>query len=189
MPENAEIQLLPQTRKKVEIKIPGQNKLLFFALGFLVLLGGFYSGLAYYKNLLDEKLSLAEQGLVDLEKSRNKENEDKILALQDRLRIIRPMISSHIFWSAGLAKLQNLTSPQVQIDSLSVNLDKKEFNFKAFTPNYTTLAKQISAFYADDLITDVTLGKVISLPTGKLEFNMQINFDVNKLLKKNLPKR
>ncbi len=186
MLDNGGIRLLPQTRKKIDVKTPGQNKLLVFSFLFVMLIFAFYGGLFLYKKSLFSNLNSIEENIVTLEKSRNKSEEQKILDFKEKLKIVTPLINNHIYWSNGFGKFQSLVSPRVQLESINVSVIKAEFNFKAITDSYTTLAKQIAAFYGDDTITDVILGKVASLSTGKLEFSMQINFDVNKLLKKNL---
>ncbi len=188
MADNGGLQLLPEIRRKIDIRTPGQNKLLFFSLGFLVLLFALYGGLLIYKNSLSNDLAGVEQQLAALEQSRNKSEEMELLRLKDQLGIIKPLIESHIIWSEGLTRIQNLVNPQVQFDSLNANVSKGEYSFKALAASYAAIAKQIAAFYGDEAITDVNLGKIANLPTGRVEFSMQLNLDINKFLKKNLPK-
>ena len=189
MDSNGGLQLLPETRKKIEVKIPGQNRLTTFSFIFLALILALYGGLMLYQGMLSSDLDEIERQLVDIEKGRDKKEEKKMLDLHNTLSIIRPLLESHVVWSEGLTRIQNLVNPQVQFDSLSAKIDREEYIFKAYAPNYAVIAKQIAAFYTDPAIVDVNLGKVTSLPAGKLEFNMLLNLDIDQFLRKNLPKK
>jgi len=183
------LQLLPETRKKLKIAIPGQNRLLVLSLIFLALILALYGGLLVYKNKLSGELNRVEEQLVAVEKSRSKSDEEKLLRLKDQLSLVKPLIDSHISWSDGLARIQNLVNPQVQFESLNVNTTRGEYSFRAFGANYAAVAKQIAAFYTDEAIKDVSLGKVLGLPTGRVDFSIQLSLDVGKLLKKNSPEK
>ncbi len=189
MDSNGGLQLLPETRKKIEVKIPGQNRLTTFSFIFLALILALYGGLMLYQGMLSSDLDEIERQLVDIEKGRDKKEEKKMLDLHNTLSIIRPLLESHVVWSEGLTRIQNLVNPQVQFDSLSAKIDREEYIFKAYAPNYAVIAKQIAAFYTDPAIVDINLGKVTSLPAGKLEFNMLLNLDIDQFLRKNLPKK
>ena len=181
------IQLLPETRKKVEMKIPGENRPVVFASIFAGLILIVYFGLWAYNNKLKGDLDRIGAQLTELEKSRNKTEEANLLRVREQLKVVKPLIEGHVMWSEGFAKLQGLIHPQVYIDSLTAQIEKGEFVFKAYAANYATIAKQIAAFYSEETIKDVNLGKITGLPNGKLEFNIQLAFDIDKMLKKNMP--
>lgn len=186
MADNGGLQFLTETKKKIEVSVPGQNRLLVFSLIFLALIMAVYGGLVYYKGLLATELDQVNQQLVEIEKARSKKDEDSLLKLKDDLALVKPLIENHISWSEAFAKIQNLIIPQVQFDSLGVKLDKKEFTFKAFAPSFTVVAKQLAAFYADSAIRDVSVGKISSLPNAKVDFSAQLVLDLDKIIKKNL---
>ena len=157
-----------------------------WSLVFVFLVMGFYLGLMFYKNSILSSLTQADEQLAALEKSRDKNLEQKLLNLKGQLSVVGPLISSHLFWSQGLSKIQSLVQPQVQFKSVNASSTAAKIVFQATAANYTTVAKQIAAFYADDSITDIVLNKASSLPTGRVDFTMQLMFDLNKFLVKSI---
>ncbi len=188
MPDIGGLQLLPETRKKIDISLPGQNRSLI--LGFIVLavVAGIYFGLLAYNQSLSSKLSSIDGQLADLEKSRDKQLESRLLDLNKQLAVVNPLISSHIFWSEALAKIQSLVEPQLQFKSIDADVLSKKIVITALADSYTTVARQIASFYTVDSITDVVLNTVKSQPSGKVELSMQLFFDTNKLLVKQITK-
>ncbi|MBI2669729.1 MAG: hypothetical protein HYX20_01080 [Candidatus Yanofskybacteria bacterium] len=178
------LQLLPETRKKIEVKLPGQNRFLVFSFIILALTLGLYFILLTYRQSLFSTLSSIDDQLVDLEKSRNKELETRLLGLNKQLTVVNPLISSHFFWSEAFIKIQSLVQPQVQFTSVSADALGKKMIINAVAANYTVIARQIASFYTVDSLTDIILNKVQSQPTGQVELTMQLFFDSNKFLMK-----
>lgn len=164
--------------------MPGQNRPLVLGMVFVLLIAGLYFGLMFYKNSVLSSISRIDEQLMALEKSRDKKLEQKLLDLNQQLAVVGPLLSSHIFWSQALTKIQNLTQPQVQAQTLNADSVGKKITLKAVAANYTTIAKQIAAFYTDEAITDIVLNKAQNLTTGRIEFTMQLIFDPNKFLMK-----
>ncbi|MEK7506909.1 MAG: hypothetical protein AAB566_02560 [Patescibacteria group bacterium] len=183
--KTGELQLLPETKKKIEFSAPGQSQLLVFAAVFFGLLLAGYGGLIYYNTVVLGKIDGVNAALDQVEKSRNRKDEDKLLKLKNDLAIVQPLLENHVYWSAAFERVQKLVQPAVQFNSLTVKLDRNEYAFKAVTGSYVTIAKQIAAFYTDDTITDVAVGKITSLPNGRIEFDVQLILDTEKVLKKN----
>lgn len=177
------LQLLPETRKRIQYSTPGQNRLLYISLAFIVLLGLIYGGLYYYKSTVRSKLDDIENKLVKNEEARSKADEEKILELKKTLAVVEPLYNSKISFTQVFNRVQSLVVPQVQFDSLIVNFDKKEYGFKAYGASFAIVAKQVSAFYSDASITDISLGKVISGSDGKIEFYINLKFDPTKIKK------
>ena len=182
MPDIGGLQLLPETRKKIEVRIPGQNRLVILAAVFLVLILGLYFGLATYQQRLISSLSGVDTRLADLERSRDKKLERSLLDLRGQLAVINPLLAAHFFWSDAIIKIQSVTQPQVQFLSFNADVPGTKIIVKILAANYTTVARQIAALYTVDSITDVLLNKVQSQPTGRLEVTVQITFDTNKFL-------
>lgn len=178
------LQLLPETRKKIDLHMPGQNKLLFLALFFLALIAIVYLLLLGYKNSLLSAVTSIDSQLAELEKSRDKKLEFRLLDLQKQLLVINPIIDSHVFWSEALGKIQSVIQPQVQVQLLNSDMNSKKVVIKGLASSYTTVARQIAAFYTMEAVTDITLNKIQAQPTGKVEFTMEVKFDVNKFLLK-----
>jgi hypothetical protein len=184
MPNIGGLQLLPETRKKIEISIPGQNRLLILSLVLAGLLVLTYVGLKMYENSIVSSLDPIDQELQNIEKSRDKEVETQLIGLGKQFATIKPLLDAHILWSQALTKVQRITLPRVQFQSLTSSASSKKFLFKAIADNYTTVAKQIAAFYGEDSITDLQLNRVATLTDGKVEFSMELVFDPSKFLNK-----
>lgn len=181
------LQLLPETRKKIEVHIPGQNRLLILAVVFLFIILGLYAGLQAYKQGLFTTLASIDGQLADIESARDKKLETALLDLNRQLAVVNPLLSAHFFWSDAFIKIQSVTQPQVQFQSLNADAIGKKIAAKMVAANYTVVAKQLAALYTVDSITDVILNKVQSQPTG-LDVTMQINFNTQKFLNKGVQK-
>ena len=178
------LQLLPETRRKIEVSLPGRNRSLILSFVVLALVVGLYFSLLEYKQLVFSTLTSIDGQLLDLEKSRDQQLEKQLLDLNKQLVVINPLISSHLFWSDAFIKIQSLVQPQVKFNSINTDTLGKKILIVAFAANYTTVARQIASFYTIDSVTDVILNKVQSLPTGQVELTMQLFFDPDKLLVK-----
>lgn len=176
------LQLLPETRRKIEVKIPGENRLIYIGVAILVLMLALSTALFFYKNSLEDKLSGLDADLASVERSRDKKAEANILTLNKQLSLVSNLVNSHVTWSKALSKIESLLQPQIQFLSFSAAIAENRFEFKALAPNYTVIAKQISAFASDESIKDLALNNVHVLTTGKLEFSVKIEFDKNKFL-------
>ncbi len=171
------LQLLPETRKRIEISIPGQNKFLVLGFIFIAILAVLYFGLFFYTRSLVSSINSIDRNLAALDKARDKAGENRLSELSRQLSVANSIMGNHIAWSGALNRIQDLILPQIQFQFLNADIINKRFTFKAFGANYTTVAKQVAAFYSDNLITDVSLNKVTSLPTGRVEFTMQLLID------------
>lgn len=177
------LQLLPETRRKIDIYIPGQNRLLIIAGLFVALVVAVWGGLYFYNDSLSKKIQRADSDLQAIDKARNPKDEEKLLKLKDAIAAAKPVLANHVIWSEAFARIQKEILPQVQFDSLGVKLDKGEYTFKAFAASFITVAKQIAAFNADDAITDSEIGKISAGSDGKVEFTAKLNLDLNKINK------
>ena len=183
MPDQNELQLLPDSRKKIEIKVSGENRLVYIGTSILVLILVLTGGLYFYKGTLEDKKIGLDAGIVNLEKERDKKAESNLLTLNKQLSLISKLLDSHILWSKALAKVESLLQPQVQFLSFSAAVNENRFEFKARAINYTVVARQIAAFVSDDSIKDINLNNIHVLTDGKLEFSVRLDFDKTKFLK------
>lgn len=177
------LQLLPETRRKIEIKVPGENRLINAGITVLVLMLVLVGGLYFYKSTLEDKKTGLDAKIINLEKDRDKKVETNLLILSKQLSLISTLLDSHIVWSKALSKIENLLQPQVQFLSFSAAVSDNRFEFKALANNYTVVARQIAAFVSDDSIKDIALTNVHVLTSGKLEFGIKLEFDKTKFLK------
>src|SRR3989338_6218954 len=179
------LQLLPETRKKIEIVTPGENKLItigsvIFAI-VVVLAGGMY----FYQNTLENSLVSLDTEIAALEQQRNKQAEQNILVFNKQVSMLSDLLNKHTYWTTTFSKIKGLTQIQVQFSSITATLADNKIDLKAMATNYTTIARQIAAFLSDESIEDVRLNKVNTFTDGRLEFTMQILFDKSKFLKSN----
>lgn len=178
---NGGLQLLPETRRKIDVYIPGQNRWLALGLGWVILVVLVWGGLWFYRHAVEGKIADADRALKQIDDSRQPADEAKLLQLKAAITAAKPVLAGHVVWSTALARVQGLVLPAVQFDNLSAKLDKQEYNFKAFASSFVTVAKQIAAFYSDDAITNLEIGRLTARPDGKVEFTAKLTLDLNKI--------
>lgn len=183
MPDPGGLQLLPETRKKIEIITPGENRFLFIGVAILAIVIVLAGGLYFYKNSLENKLESLDAELLILEQSRNKQVEQNILVFNEQISILSDLLNKHAYWTTAFSKIEGLTQSQVQFNNVTATLTGNRLDFKATATNYTTIARQIATFLSEESITDVNLSRVNSLTNGQLEFTMQITFNRSNFLK------
>ena len=183
MADRGGLQLLPETRKRIDIKIPGENRLISIGITLLVLVAVLYGGLWWYSESLTTRIGDADTQILALEKQRNKEAEQNLITLSKQIDITNQILNKHAYWSAGLSRIESALQNNVQFKSFSAVSGEEGFQIRALSDTYATLAKQIAAFIADDAIKDITLDGVNTLTSGKLDFNAKITFDKAKFLK------
>ncbi len=182
MADKGGLQLLPENRKRIDVKIPGENRLIQLGAGLIVLVLVIAGGLWLYSNSLANQIASDDQQLAALEAQRDKTAEQNLITLSKQVGITSQILKNHIYWSIGLSKIESALQNNIQFKSLSAVLSEDSLHIRALSDNYTTIAKQLAAFVADDSITDVTLDGVSSLTSGKLDFNASVKFDPAKFL-------
>ena len=156
----------------------------YIGVGLIVLVLMVFGGLWLYSESLATKITNQVDELANLEKTRNLDAEKKLITLSKQLSLTSQIIKNHTYWSIGLSKIEAALQNNIQFKSLSTGLAEGSLNIQALSDNYTTIARQLAAFIADDSITDVTLNGVNTLTSGKLDFNTKITFDKSKFLNK-----
>lgn len=185
MADRGGIQLLSDTRRHIDINVPGENRLLYWGIGCLIVVGTIFAGLTVYAQRLEGDITDLDGRLA----SQNQERQQfesasaNMAAFSKQSSLAGNLISGHLFWSKAFSKLQSISQPQLQMSSFSASAAKKEMVIAARAPNYTTIARQIAAFVSDDSIKDITLTNAKASNLGGLEFGIKIEFDEAKLLK------
>ena len=183
MADQGGLQLLPETRRKIDIKVPGENRLLYSGVAILILILIAMGGLYFYRNTMESKIVELDAQISALEKTRDKNVETNLLTLSKQLSLISTLLDSHVVWSKAFGKVESLLQPQVQFLTFAAAVSDNRFEFKALAPNYTVVAKQMAALVSDDSIKDFALINVHVLTSGKLEFSIKIEFDKTKFIK------
>ncbi len=176
-----QFQLLPGTKKRLGIKIPGENRFLYIGSVVLgaVVVATFW--LNFEAKSFEEQIKMLDEQILSLDQSRNKQAEQNIKLVDRQLTLTSQLLNEHIYFSKAISRLESLMQDKVQIESLSVK-SGGELSFSGFAISYTIIARQIAAFLAEDSILDIQLGEMNPQTDGKLKFNMQIDFDKIKLI-------
>ena len=77
-----------------------------------------------------------------------------------------------------------MIKPQVRFESLEMNGEKGTLNIKATTDSYESVAQQLSIFYKNNDIQDVSFGGMSSDESGKINFVFVVTLDLNKFIYK-----
>ena len=183
MSDKGGLQLLPESRKKLEIKIPGENRLVQIGgiLITLVLILGI--GGKFYNHSLTNKVTDLDNQIKDIEAKRDKKGEQNLLIINRQISLLNKVFAEHIFWSKGLGILANSLENNVQFKNFSASTNESKINFRAATNSYSSIAKQIASFVSIDSIKDLSLDNISTLTDGSIEFSVTLNFDSGKFLK------
>ena len=120
--------------------------------------------------------------MVVLEQKRDKKREQNLILLNDRLVVAKQLLENHIYWGRALSQIESLLQDQVQLKIIGGTVLENRINIEGEAVGYTILARQIAAFLSGEGILDVSIGKATSLPTGRLGFEMRIDFDKLKFM-------
>jgi len=176
------ISLLPESRRRIEISIPGENRAIYFGIGVVLMVFLLFAGVKIYTAYLNNKLSEIENEINLIEGQRNKEFEREALVLNQQFALVGNLLNKHLIWSNVLARVQGRIPSQVQFQTLLGDASESKIEIKGWAVNYTTIAKQIAALLSDETVADISLDKVSTFPTGVLEYNIKILFDKDKFL-------
>lgn len=175
-----ELEFLPEKTKRVEFgDKKGINPGVLFLIVSLVLYGGFL----FYNGILKSKIQELDAAFTSFNQSRDRAKETRLNEVQEKLSRTQALLDEHVLWSAGFKKVQKLTLSSVQMQSLTASLPELKFEFRAFAPNLTSIAKQGANFLGDESIKDVSINQIKVLTSGKTEFVVRLTFDKNNFLR------
>src|SRR5438105_62416 len=101
MADKGGLQLLPENRKSIVIKVPGENRLITIGVILIVLVVVSAGGLWAYSTNLSTQIADADTQLASLEKSRDKKGEQNLITLSKQIGITKQIVDKHTFWSTG----------------------------------------------------------------------------------------
>lgn len=179
-----ELKLLPGTKRKLGIKIPGENRFLYVgsAIFGAVLVVMFAFG--RYQSSLEKQLGQLNNQLDESERTRDKKGEQNLKILKERMILVSNILEEHIYWTKAFSLLESLLQEQVRFKSFSGLTDDSKIRIQGQAANYTVLAKQLASFFTDRSIVDISLGKVSVSPDGMVEFSLEITFNKSRLIQK-----
>lgn len=154
---------------------------------FYLSLALFFFALAGYGGLflLNRAQREAKQNLV--EEARLKEGNlrsdlvNQIFLLDQRLRNLRGLLTSHIFSSNVFKLLEQDTLPQVHFLSFNFNATLRNLDMTGEAVNYATLARQIGIFERDPYIEHVEFGGLSAGANNLAGFKITITLRPNLL--------
>ena len=177
------IQLLPETRKGLGVKTPGENIFLYTCIAIIVAVFVSIIGLNFYKNSIYAQIDALNQGFIDVENSRDKTSEASLEVLNSQLSSLSNLVKDHVLLTKAFAKIEDTINQRVVITNLSIKIDTQKVSIQATAPDYTTVARQLASFLGDDTIQDVIVGKMTRTTANQLGFVMDISFNWSKLFK------
>lgn len=141
MADKGGLQLLPENRKKIDIRIPGENQLIYIGSALIVFFLLVFGGLWLYSNSLANQITADDAQLKIMEDSRDKAAEQKLITLSKQIGVTGQILKNHTYWSIGLSKIESVLQNNIQFKSLSAVLSEESLHIRALSDNYTTIAR------------------------------------------------
>lgn len=184
MPDKGGLQLLPDTRKKIEVRTPGENKMLIWGFITMAIVASLYFGLNMYTDRLNQEILDVDGQIRALEDRRDKKAETELSSLSKQSQLISGILNNHVFFSRAFGKLELLISPKIQPESLQLTGKDSSIALNLKATSYADIAKQISSFLSDPGIKDVSVGKLSPENSGRFSTNMILKLNLGEFLKK-----
>lgn len=178
------LKLLPDTKRKLGIKVPGENRFLYVGSAILGAVLVTVFALGQHRSSLEKQLDQLDNRLTESERTRDKKGEQNLKILKEQMTLVSRILDEHIYWTRAFSLIESLLQRQVRFKSLSGLTDDGKIRIQGQTANYTVLAKQLAALFTDRSIVDIALGKVSVTSDGTIEFSLEITFDKSKLIQK-----
>src|SRR3989344_6441513 len=182
MEQGGTISLLPESRRKLDISIPGENRPFYYGGAVLLLVLLIFGALKLYTSSLTGRLAEMENEINAIETQRDTKFEKEALLLNKQFSLVGDLLQKHLIWSNVLIGLQNLTEPQSQLKSVLGDATEGKMEITGSAATFTTVAKQIAALLSHEGVVDVSLNKVSTFSGGVLEYSVKVIFDKNKFL-------
>jgi|SRR3989344_2821494 len=182
MARNQDIQLLQETRTRLDLEVNGGKKLLVIGAGVLIASIVWVLVLEGHKNSLENDITRIDSELTTLEANRDKKFENDLITLDRQLSVISGLLDKHTYWSNVIVKMEKLLQDRVQITRIELK-ESSTVDLDGLAANYSTVAKQIAAFLTDSSVEDVGLRGVRANNAGLIEFTMQVKIKPQSLLR------
>ncbi|PIR41268.1 MAG: hypothetical protein COV31_02585 [Candidatus Yanofskybacteria bacterium CG10_big_fil_rev_8_21_14_0_10_46_23] len=182
MADSGGIQLLPESRRDIQVKIPGQNQFLIWGVILAIIVIGVFFGLNLWSQTLQDRVAQQDQALQDLDKSRDKEAEARLTVVQGQLGAVSTLLEQHIVWSRLLKSIQDRTNSQIEYKKLSANIDEAELNIEGRAINYTAIARQVAAYLGAGAVKDIEISEASLENSGAVSFKLKVLIDKPEIL-------
>ena len=184
MAEPGGLQLLPETRRHVEIKGRKKRGTIFLGIFLILLVVAGYVAADLYLTSVQDELAALDSQVMGIESRRDRDTEREIMTLNSQLTLINSLLNGHIFWTQGFDTIEDQTVARLSFISLSADVAKEEISAKIQAADHSVLAKQIASYFADDAIEDVSVSGISTTFGGQVEASLLIKFNKNKFLQK-----
>ncbi len=141
-----------------------------------VLACALWAGLSVYEKSLGVKIQDTQAKQDKIFAAKDKEAAKSIIDFGTGATLIQTLLKNHIYSSSALEQIKISTLPQVQWQSLSLDVKKRSLILKGRAANYSTLARQILAFQEDGFI-DVTTSGITLDKSGGIAFQIEAGFE------------
>ena len=178
------LQLLPGTKKRLGIKVRGENRFLY--IGSAILGATLVTMFAFgrYESSLQSRVEQLNTQIADFEKTRNKNEEQNLRLVKERIETANRLLDGHFYWSKALDTVVGLLQSEVRFKSFAGDVTTGKISINVQALNYAVLAKQIASFLTEESISNFTLSKITPAASGILETGIEINFNKERLLQK-----
>jgi len=176
MAENEEVQLLHESGQIQTTHNTGSNRSMIYAGAFLAFVVLVWGGLYFFKSSIESQVVDLKSEIAIIELARDNEAEIQVLSFYKQLKAANQLLSEHVVWSKAFSKLSELVEPSVVFDNLQTSLEDQRFTFTASTDSFTSVARQISAFYADESIKSINVGNISTDTDGRAGFSVIVEF-------------
>jgi len=177
MDRRDQLQLLPGTKKRLGIKVKGENRFLYIGSAILGAVIVSMFALGRYQTNLEDQLTQVNDQISIVEKSRKKSEEVGLKVLQQRLSLISELIDSHTYWTKGLTSIAGLMQNDVRLESFSGDANLGSIGIAVQASSYAALARQVASFLTESAISDLSFGKTNTTSEGLVETSITIKFN------------
>ena len=184
MDGKTELQLLPGTKKRLGIKVPGENRFLYIGSAILGAILVSMFALGRYQASLENQVKNVNEQLSALEQKRDKKGEQDLKLFKDRVAITSDLLDQHIYWTQAFSTMVGLLQSNVRFKNFSADTSTGKMSINIQAASYTALARQVASFLTEESISDLSLGKISAETAGYLETGIEIKFNKQKLLQK-----
>lgn len=185
MPYKGGVQLLPETQRRPTLaSYTSGNGYFYMALvigAFVIIAGAIFSS---YKANLNDQVNTLDGQLQATEDSRNKSQEEMLVAAAKQSSLMRQLLASKLYWSQALGYMEQMTQSSVTLHRLDASATKGTITINGTASSYAAVAQQLAAFVAGTGVRDITLKSVKTVPQGGVEFDGELQIDTKVMLNK-----
>lgn len=155
-----------------------------WVLALLILSLLLYGGLLFYESRLNESLENIDEQIANLDIERDLEIEETMIDLDRKLKVLKGMFESHLYWSKLISKIEEATVSKVYFSDSNFILEEGglKVTFPGNALSYTDLARQMVSFQEESAVKSVTVSGIALSEEGGIDFDFKVIFSKDILL-------